>query len=54
MYGLYTDPSEEMSQPLQVVGNTASALIGPKFEPQTSRFAEKRVTAPPTGRYQYS
>ena len=30
---------------------TLSDLTGPRFEPQTSRFRDERVTARPTGRY---
>ena len=41
---------EEMSQRWQAVGNTVSALTGPRFEPLTSRFRGKSVTARPTGR----
>ena len=41
---------EEMSQRWRVVGNTVSDLTGPRFEPQTSRSRDERVTAQPTGR----
>ena len=41
---------EEMSQRWRVVGNTVSDLTGPRFEPQTSRSRDERVTARPTGR----
>ena len=46
-----TAPFEEMSQRWQAVGNTVSNLTGPRFEPQTSRSRDERVTARPTGRY---
>ena len=42
---------EEMSQRWWTVGNTVFYLTSPRFEPQTSRFRDERVTAPPTGRY---
>ena len=45
-----TAPFEEMSQRWRAVGNTVSDLTGPRFEPQTSRSRDKRVTARPTGR----
>ena len=45
-----TSPFEEMSQRRRAVGNTVSDLIGPRFELQTSRSREERVTARPTGR----
>ena len=41
---------EEMLQRWRVVGNTVSDLTGPKFEPQTYRSRNERVTARPTGR----
>ena len=43
-----TAPFEEMSQRWRAVGNTVSDLTGPKFEPQTSRSRDERVTARPT------
>ena len=43
-----TAPFEEMSQRWRAVGNTVSDLTGPRFEPQTSRSRDKRVTARPT------
>ena len=46
-----TAPFEEMSQRWRAVGNTVSNLTGPRFEPQTSRSRDERVTAQPTGRY---
>ena len=46
-----TAPFEEMSQRWRAVGNTVSDLTGPRFEPQTSRSRDERVTARPTGRY---
>ena len=39
-----------MSQRRRAVGNTVSDLTGPRFEPQTSRSRDERVTARPTGR----
>ena len=45
-----TAPFEEMLQPWRVVGNTVSNLTGPRFEPQTSRSRDERVTTRPTGR----
>ena len=45
-----TAPFKEMSQRWRAVGNTVSDLTGPRFEPQTSRSRDKRVTARPTGR----
>ena len=47
-----TAPFEEMSLWWRFIGNTVSDLTGPRFEPQTSRFRDERVTARPTGRYQ--
>ena len=44
-----TAPFEEMSQRWRSVGNTVSDLTGPRFEPQTSRSRDERVTARPTG-----
>ena len=45
---------EEMSQRRRTVGNTVFDLTGPRFEPQTSRSRDERVTARPTGRlWQY-
>ena len=45
-----TDPFEEMSQRWRAVGNTVFDLTGPRFEAQTSRSRDERVTARPTGR----
>ena len=45
-----TAPFEEMSQRWRAIGNTVSDLTGPRFEPQTSRSRDERVTARPTGR----
>ena len=45
-----TAPFEEMAQRWRAVGNTVSDLTGPRFEPQTSRSRDERVTARPTGR----
>ena len=42
-------PFEEMSERWRAVGNAVSDLTGPRFEPQTSRFRDERVTARPTG-----
>ena len=39
-----------MSQRWRAVGNTVFDLTGPRFEPQTSRSRDERVTARPTGR----
>ena len=38
-------PSEEMLQRWRAVGNTVSDLAGPRFEFQTSRPRDERVTA---------
>ena len=38
-------PFEEMSQRWRVVSNTVSNLTCPRFEPQTSRSKEERVSA---------
>ena len=46
-----TAPFEEMSQRWRAVGNTVSDLTGPRFEPQTSRSRDKRVTARPSDQY---
>ena len=46
-----TAPFEEMSQRWRAVGNTVSDLTGPRFERQTSRSRDERVTARPIGRY---
>ena len=40
---------EEMSQLSRAVCNTVPHLTGPRFELQTSRSRDKRVTARPTG-----
>ena len=40
-----TDPFEEMLQRWRAVGNTVSNLTGPRYEPQTSRSRDERVTA---------
>ena len=39
---------EDKSQRWRAVGNTVSDLTGPRFEPQTSRSRDQRVTARPT------
>ena len=44
-----TAPFEEMLQQWRVVGNTVSDLTGPRFDLQTSRSRDERVTARPTG-----
>ena len=44
-----TAPFEEMSQRGQAVGNNVYDLTGLRFEPQTSRSKDERVTASPTG-----
>ena len=41
---------EEMSQRWQTVDKTVPNFISPRFEPQTSRSRDERVTAGPTGR----
>ena len=43
-----TAPFEEKSQRWRAVGNTVSDLTGPRFEPQTSRSRDERVTVRPT------
>ena len=47
----YTAPFEEILQLWRAVSNTMFDLTGSRFEPQTSRSREKRVTARPTGRF---
>ena len=44
-----TGTFEEILQRWRIFGNTVSDSTGPGFEPQTSRFRNKRVTAGPTG-----
>ena len=39
-----------MSQRWRATGNTVYDLTGPRFEPQTFRSRDERVTARPTGR----
>ena len=46
----YTAPFEEMLQRWQAIGKTAFDLTGPRFEAQTSRCRDERVTAGSTGR----
>ena len=41
---------EEMPKRMRAVGYTVSDLTGPRFEPQTCRSRDERVTALPTGR----
>ena len=48
-----TTPSKKRSR-LPAVGNTMSDLIGPRFEPQTYRFKDERVTARPTVWFRYA
>ena len=48
-----TAPFEEMSQRWRAVGNTVANLTGPKFESLTYRSRDKRVTARPTGQFDY-
>ena len=48
-----TAPFEEMSLRWRAVGNTVSDLTSPRFEPQTSRSRDQRITAWPTGWYAY-
>ena len=40
---------EEMSRRWPAIGNNVSDLTGPRFELQTSRSKDERVTARPTG-----
>ena len=40
-----------MLQRWQAVGNTASNLTGPRFEPRTSHSRDERVSARPTGQF---
>ena len=40
-----------MLQQWRVVGNTMFDLTGPRYEPQTSRYGDERVTARPTSRF---
>ena len=47
-----TAPFEEMLQQWRAVGNSASDLTGTRFEPQTSRSWDERVTTQPTARLQ--
>ena len=49
-----TAPFEEMLQRWQAVSNTVSDLTSPRFELQTSRSTNERVTARPTGRYPWN
>ena len=44
-----TAPFEETLRRWLAVDNTLSDLTGPRFEFQTSRLRDKRVTARPTG-----
>ena len=48
-----TAPFEEMSQQWPTLGNTVSDLTGPRFETQTSRSRDERVSARPTGRFRH-
>ena len=48
-----TTSFKEMLQRWRAVGNTVSDLTGPRFEPQTSRLRNERVTARPTGRLSF-
>ena len=50
----YAVSFEEMSQRWRVFGNSVSDLTSQRFEPQTSRSREERVTARLTGRYFWS
>ena len=49
-----TAPFEELSQRWQAVGTAVFDFTGPRFEPQTSRSRDERVTAPPTGQFEDS
>ena len=46
-----TTSFEKMSQGWQAVANTVFDLTSLRFESQTSRFKDERVTARPTGQY---
>ena len=46
-----TVPFKEMLQRWRAVGNTVSDLTGRRFEPQTFRSRDERVTARPTCRF---
>ena len=46
-----TVPFEEMSHRWRAIGNAVSDLTGPRFEPQTTRSREERVTARTTGQH---
>ena len=46
-----TPPFEAISQRWQTVGIAVSNLNGPRFEPQTSRSRDERVTARPIDRF---
>ena len=46
-------PIEEILQRWRAVGKTVSDLTGTKFKPQTFCSRDERVTARPTGRYNY-
>ena len=43
-----TSPFEKMLQRWRAVGSTVSDLTGRRFEPQTSRSRDERITARPT------
>ena len=42
-------PFKEMLQQWRAVGKTLFNLTGPRFEPQTTRSRDERVTARPAG-----
>ena len=44
-----TAPLEEMLPRWRAVGNTVANLTGSRFEPQTSRSRDERITARPSG-----
>ena len=44
-------PLKEMLQRFRIVGDTVSDLTGPRFELQTFRSRDERVTDRPTGRF---
>ena len=46
-----TTPFEQILQRRQAVGNTESDLTGSRFELQTSRFRDERVSDSPTDRF---
>ena len=49
--GNNTARSKEISQRWRAISNVVSDLTGLRFEPQTSRSRDERVTVRPTGRF---